>query len=231
MSDSPTAIVTIDATPAGAAAIAATAPTPPKPGYKTTEFWLKVAAFALTALYASGVIPTSGSAAAIAAIAATMLGSLGYTVARTLTKAAGVLAVFIMAGMLVSSGCAALRTEVKAIANNVVTCAKADQAKAQALALQLGIQAVTSLVLTGKPDWSSIGNTAESGVGTQGLDVAACAFKDVVDKVDTLLASANQGSNAPQGLAGISTVMNAPPGSGQPALAAFLHVHALTAVN
>jgi hypothetical protein len=61
---------------------------PAKPGYLTTEFWLKVAAFALTALYASGVIPTTGAVATIAAIAATMLGALGYTVSRTFVKTA-----------------------------------------------------------------------------------------------------------------------------------------------
>ena len=57
-----------------------------KPGYKTTEFWLKMAAILLTALYASGVIPTSGPPAQITAIAATILGALGYTVSRTWVK-------------------------------------------------------------------------------------------------------------------------------------------------
>lgn len=65
----------------------AIATTPAKPGYLTTEFWLKVAALVLTALYASGVIPTAGTAATVVAIAATMLGALGYTVSRTLLKA------------------------------------------------------------------------------------------------------------------------------------------------
>lgn len=60
-----------------------------KPGYKTSEFWLKLAALALTALYASGVIPTSGPVTQVAAIAATMLGALGYTVSRTLLKGGG----------------------------------------------------------------------------------------------------------------------------------------------
>jgi len=64
--------------------------TAPKPGYQTTEFWLKVAAFVLTALYASGVIPTSGTLATAVAIAATMLGALGYTVSRTFVKNAAV---------------------------------------------------------------------------------------------------------------------------------------------
>lgn len=63
-------------------------PAPVKPGYLTTEFWLKVAATALTALFASGAIPTTGTAATVTAIIATMLGALGYTVSRTMAKAA-----------------------------------------------------------------------------------------------------------------------------------------------
>ena len=63
------------------------ATSPPKPGYLTTEFYLKLAAMLLTALFASGVIPTTGTAATVTAIAATMLGALGYTVSRTLVKA------------------------------------------------------------------------------------------------------------------------------------------------
>jgi hypothetical protein len=64
-------------------------PTPVKPGYQTTEFWLKCAALVLTALFASGIIPTSGTVATVAAIAATMLGALGYTVSRTMLKSGG----------------------------------------------------------------------------------------------------------------------------------------------
>ncbi len=56
-----------------------------KPGYKTSEFWLKLAALVLTAVYASGVL-TNNTALAIAGIAATILGALGYTVSRTLVK-------------------------------------------------------------------------------------------------------------------------------------------------
>ncbi len=57
-----------------------------KPGYRTTEFWLKILALILTALFASGVIPTSGPVAQTAAIAAAMLGAIGYTVCRTIAK-------------------------------------------------------------------------------------------------------------------------------------------------
>lgn len=57
------------------------------PGWKTTEFWLKLAALLLTAMYASGAV-TNNTALAIAGIAATILGALGYTVARAWVKAA-----------------------------------------------------------------------------------------------------------------------------------------------
>ncbi len=56
-----------------------------KKGYQTTEFWLSLAAMALTALYASGVLAGTVPLA-IAGIAATILGALGYTVSRTGAK-------------------------------------------------------------------------------------------------------------------------------------------------
>lgn len=59
-----------------------------KPGWKTTEFWLKLLAMLLTALYASGVISTGSQAENVVAIVATILGTLGYTVSRSLVKAA-----------------------------------------------------------------------------------------------------------------------------------------------
>ena len=61
-------------------------PDEPKAGYRTTEFWLKILAILLTALYASGIIPTDSTTAKVVAIVATMLGALGYTVSRTLAK-------------------------------------------------------------------------------------------------------------------------------------------------
>lgn len=58
---------------------------PPKVGYKTTEFWLSLAATLLTALFASGAM-TNNTALAIAGMAATILTALGYTVGRSLVK-------------------------------------------------------------------------------------------------------------------------------------------------
>lgn len=97
------------------------------PGFRTSEFWLKVAAIALTALFASGVIPTSGPVATVAAIAATMLGALGYTVARSFVKAAGaaVLALALLAGGT-QTACGATS---KAALGDAVDCTTADRVK------------------------------------------------------------------------------------------------------
>lgn len=61
---------------------------PQKPGYRTSEFWLALAAMLLSALFASGAIPTDGPANAVAGIVASVLTALGYTVTRTGIKAA-----------------------------------------------------------------------------------------------------------------------------------------------
>lgn len=58
-----------------------------KAGYKTSEFWLKVAALGLTVAFCTGAIPTTGSVERVAEIAALVLGSLGYTVCRSWVKA------------------------------------------------------------------------------------------------------------------------------------------------
>lgn len=66
----------------------APSPATPKPGWRTSEFWLHLAAIIVSALIASGVIPTSGTAAQVVAIIATVLSSLGYTVVRSQIKIA-----------------------------------------------------------------------------------------------------------------------------------------------
>jgi hypothetical protein len=58
-----------------------------KAGYKTTEFWMKIAALGLTIAFCTGLIPATGSAERIAEIAALVLSSLGYTVCRSWVKA------------------------------------------------------------------------------------------------------------------------------------------------
>jgi hypothetical protein len=58
-----------------------------KPGYKTTEFWLKVAAILVSAVLASGLLPPESTVLKIVATVATILGALGYTGARVYLKA------------------------------------------------------------------------------------------------------------------------------------------------
>lgn len=82
---------TLTPLPASTGAITASidatlAPAAPKPGFRTSEFWLKVAAFVLTTLLASGAIPTSSAAAQWIAMISTMVGSMVYTASRTSVK-------------------------------------------------------------------------------------------------------------------------------------------------
>ncbi len=107
-----------------------TAAPPPKPGYRTTEFWLKITAFVLTALFASGVIPTSGPVAQVAAITATMLGALGYTVSRTLVKNASVILLLIVIGLSLSTSCGATSKAIgQGVLADTVDCTTSDRVK------------------------------------------------------------------------------------------------------
>lgn len=63
-------------------------PTPTKPGYKTTEFYLTMAAMILSALYASGAFADTTTTGKVMALIAGVLGSLGYTVSRAIVKKA-----------------------------------------------------------------------------------------------------------------------------------------------
>lgn len=58
-----------------------------KPGYKTTEFWLSLAALLLGAITASGLIPLTGPVAQVVGLLVGLLSALGYTVQRGLVKA------------------------------------------------------------------------------------------------------------------------------------------------
>ncbi len=58
-----------------------------KPGWKTSEFWLKLAALLLSVVFASGALTGHDTALQILGIASSMLGALGYTGARTFLKA------------------------------------------------------------------------------------------------------------------------------------------------
>lgn len=60
-----------------------------KPGYKTTEFWLSLAAVAVGAIQASGLVPNEGIWAQVLGTVTVALVSLGYTGARLSMKKAG----------------------------------------------------------------------------------------------------------------------------------------------
>lgn len=57
-----------------------------KPGYKTTEFYLALVAMLLGAAFASGLVSDGSTLDKVLGLVATILGQLGYTVSRTMTK-------------------------------------------------------------------------------------------------------------------------------------------------
>ncbi len=59
-----------------------------KPGYKTTEFWLSVAASIVGLVAASGLFPAEGDIGKIVGMAVVALSSLGYSSSRAQAKAA-----------------------------------------------------------------------------------------------------------------------------------------------
>lgn len=57
-----------------------------KSGYKTTEFWLSLAAMAVGVAFASNFFPVESGGDKILGLAATVLAALGYTVSRSIVK-------------------------------------------------------------------------------------------------------------------------------------------------
>lgn len=57
-----------------------------KPGWKTTEYWLSVAALVIGALIAADVFPADSSGMKVLVLMASVLTSLGYTVSRGIIK-------------------------------------------------------------------------------------------------------------------------------------------------
>lgn len=57
-----------------------------KPGYKTTEFWLSLAAFVVGSLMASGAIGSAGALGKALAFVAAALTAAGYSYSRALAK-------------------------------------------------------------------------------------------------------------------------------------------------
>ena len=60
---------------------------PSKPAYKSTEFYLSLAAMLIGALLASGVFPDSSPWLKLLGAVSSILGALGYTASRTFVKA------------------------------------------------------------------------------------------------------------------------------------------------
>ena len=73
-------------TPDTAAAGAAPAATPVKPGYQTTEFWLTAGATVVGLVIASGMVPDTGMWPKIVALVVSVFAAMGYTVSRTAVK-------------------------------------------------------------------------------------------------------------------------------------------------
>lgn len=63
-----------------------------KPGYKTTEFWLSLAALLVGAVFASGILDETATDLdnRLFGLAASLLAALGYTVARAFNKSSEV---------------------------------------------------------------------------------------------------------------------------------------------
>jgi hypothetical protein len=170
----PTKTETAEATPASA-----TVTTTTKPGHKTTEFALGLLAIILTALYTTGAIPTDGPWAKLAAIGATVLTAIGYTVSRTLVKTAAMLALFVLATSS-QVGCAETKGAVGRVAGDVVDCMKPDATAAigeLAPAFRDIVKNATGD--NGKIDWAPVKTVASP------LKSAAtrCAFSAVIAEV------------------------------------------------
>jgi hypothetical protein len=145
-------------------------PVPVKPGYLTSEFWLKIAAIVLTALFASGVIPTTGTAATIAAIAATMLGALGYAVSRTLVKTAG--AALLLCALFASSqtACGPATTGATRAKVAVIDCTKADAGQIASV-----LAGFAPLLKGSAPDWKGV----EANAVAAGTAIGGCALQEL----------------------------------------------------
>lgn len=152
----------------------------PSPGWRTSEFWLKLAAILLTALFASGVIPTSGTVATVTAIAATMLGALGYTVSRSMVKSAAVKAALLavlVGGLAAPQMACGARAPATRAASAFMDCESPDLAPLLPDAIQLAKAAVLRWI-------SGAGTVSTDGLKTDAkplrTDLARCAWDAAV---------------------------------------------------
>ena len=98
-------------------------PTPPAPGWKSSEFWMTVLAIAIPAILASGLLPEGSPWTKVCAIVASVVAALGYSAGRVYLKgkaadraskqdmfpggiSGGKAAIMLLAGLALASGCA-----------------------------------------------------------------------------------------------------------------------------
>lgn len=60
-----------------------------RPGWKTSEFWVSVAAMLIGALLASDLFPSDSPTVKVLGVLASVLGALGYQVSRAVVKVSG----------------------------------------------------------------------------------------------------------------------------------------------
>jgi len=153
-----------------------TEPTHPaeKPGWKTTEFWLTLAAVLIAAFLNSGVLPDTSIAVKIASIAAAALASLGYTAGRSYVKGSLtlLLGLALSVGAVSMSGCAGASNAIKTVGQDAFDCGT-DAVKAEVANL---LPAVTAILSGQSVDWAAQLNALES----LGEEALACTIKKVV---------------------------------------------------
>lgn len=172
-----TTTTTTEATPSGAAA---TTTATIKPGMKTSEFALTLAAIVLSACFAVDLIPTDTLGAKIAIIAALTLTSMGYTVVRGKVKT-GALALM-LAGFALgasSTACSGAGDRVRAGTRAFIDCmAPSTKSAAAELVPALKTTVVGMLDSAGKIDRGALVSVAapmKSAVPRCALDAAIAA--------------------------------------------------------
>lgn len=178
--------------------MADTDPTPPdptptpinssnvKPGYKTTEFWFKVAAFVLSCLFASGAI-TNDRVLAIAGIAASWLTSMGYTVSRTLIKTGAAAIVLLLVVIALQPGCKTVNdcsqpenmNSLKCTAiNSALDCGKGEL---PAVITQFSPLVEWAIKEATGADGSIDTGTLEKALGNMGQQFVSCTVGTVIE--------------------------------------------------
>jgi hypothetical protein len=163
-------------------------PPPVKPGWQTTEFWMKLAAILLSTLFASGAI-TNNTVLAVAGMAAAILGSLGYAVNRGMVKAAA------SKGAVVTASVQPVMRTLAPVLAVLVLAFSAPACGPAAPIIATGGQIVVDCVSQNRDQiealvgafWNAITNgaswsTVEQQAIANGETLGGCAFAEVVQK-------------------------------------------------